>query len=74
MSDLNSEMTENFSTSQSDREKEQISSLENKHLPAQYTSRFENLQKISLKKKAVLSFPREKKLLKLAVLSKCQVC
>nr|XP_023019465.1 histone acetyltransferase KAT2A [Leptinotarsa decemlineata] len=38
----------------------------------QYASRLNNLQRIQQKKKAVLGFPYNKKLLKLAVYSKCQ--
>lgn len=40
----------------------------------QYTSPLNNLQKIQQKKQAVLAFPHNKKLLKLAIYSKCQVC
>ncbi|KAG5872986.1 hypothetical protein JTB14_025352 [Gonioctena quinquepunctata] len=39
----------------------------------QYASRLNNLQRIQQKKQAVLAFPHNKKLLKLAVYSKCQV-
>ncbi|CAH1105077.1 unnamed protein product, partial [Psylliodes chrysocephalus] len=38
----------------------------------QYASRLNNLQRIQQKKQAVLAFPYNKKLLKLAVYSKCQ--
>lgn len=41
--------------------------------PDQYASRLNNLQKIQQKKRAVLASPYNKKLLKLAVYSKCQV-
>lgn len=75
MSDLISEISENFSMpkTQSDIEEEQCSSLENQNISVQYTSRLENLQKIFQKKQTVLALPQEKKLLKLAVYSKCQV-
>lgn len=39
----------------------------------QYASPLNNLQKIQQKKQAVLAFPYNKKLLKLAIYSKCQV-
>lgn len=41
--------------------------------PQQPASRQTNLQRIQLKKQAVLAFPYNKKLLKLAIYSKCQV-
>ncbi|CAH1117979.1 unnamed protein product [Phaedon cochleariae] len=41
--------------------------------PDQYASRLNNLQRIQQKKQAVLAFPYNKKLLKLAVYSKCQL-
>lgn len=77
MSDDTLEVTENSSVieKQSDSEEEQGHCFDATQLslPAQYTSRLENLEKISQKKKNVLCFPRDKKLLKLALYSKCQV-
>lgn len=78
MSDDTLEVAENSSVvqKQSDSEDEQEHCFDVKRqlsLPVQYTSRLENLQKISQKKQNVLSFHRDKKLLKLAFYSKCQV-
>lgn len=75
MSDVASEVTENsVSDKLTDNEEEQCFSSKTHGLSAQYTSRLDNLQKISQKKQTVLAFSHQKKLLKLAVYSKCQVC
>lgn len=77
MSDVTLEVTEDSSVQkQTDSEEEQELCFDVKQqvtLPVTYTSRLENLQKISQKKQNVLSFPHDKKLLKLSIYSKCQV-
>lgn len=75
MSDLISEVTEKSVIEKlTDNEEEQCFSSKTDGLTAQFTSRLENLQKISEKKQTVLAFSQQKKLLKLAIYSKCQVC
>lgn len=75
MSDLISEVTEKSSVFEklTDNEEEQCLSSKKHSLSTPYTSRLENLQKISEKKQTVLAFSHQKKLLKLAIYSKCQV-
>lgn len=74
MSDNNFEVeARNILQKQTDSEDDQCFNSKKTSLSLQYTSRLDNLQKISQKKKNVLALPHEKKLLKLAVYSKCQV-
>lgn len=74
MSDHNFDVeTKNVLLTQTHSEEDQCFNSKKTSLSLQYTSRLENLQKISRKKQFVLALPHDKKLLKLSVYSKCQV-
>lgn len=74
MTDSNADLTETLSISQEEStEDEQCFPTENQSLSCQGSSRLENLLKISQKKQTLLAQPIARKLLKLAIYSKCQV-